>query len=476
MSRNPRHVYEFDSFVVDLEERCLESDGEVVPLTARSFDLLVALVEGRGRVLTKDELLETVWTDSVVEEANLTVGVYALRRALGDSATEPRYIETIPKRGYRFIADVAETTDEIAPPDGARPVAPSQTVVRAVRPARRAALVVLAAVVVVAVAAVVYTATSASAPAPHAVDPAARVAYLRGRHFWNQRTANGLSKSIAYYRRALEIDPDYALAYAGIADSYVFDLADWPKASAAARKALELDPSLAAPHASLGFGLMFHQWDWAGAERELLRAIELDPSYATAHQWYATWLEAHGRLEEARAELDRAEQLDPTSASIVADLAELAYFEHDYDRAVARAREALDLDPEMMSAHLCLVRAYERQGKDAEWMAARREMAARTTYGEAAVEDDRAAFAAGGMNAAIRRDVERSIQSPGMYRYEIARQYAILGETDHALDWLERAVEHRGFFLVYVRVDPVFEPLRRTDRYREIERRVGLAP
>jgi DNA-binding winged helix-turn-helix (wHTH) protein/tetratricopeptide (TPR) repeat protein len=466
---------------MDLEDRQLAREGEVLPLTARAFDLLATLVERRGHVVTKDELFESVWAGSFVEESNLTVTVSALRRALGDRPTDAHYIETVPKRGYRFVAPVREASEELmerTPPDDAtherqparRPLARRPLARRPL--ARRAALAGACVLLLLGLAA--YTLSDGDPPRTERTD--ARAAYLKGRHFWNKRTAGGLSKSIVYYRRAIEIDPSYALAYAGLADSYVFDLADWPKAEAAARKAIELDPSLAAPHATLGFGLMFHHWDWAGAERELQRAVELDPEYATARQWYATWLLAHGRLEEAKRELDAAQQIDPLSVAIASDQALLAYFRHDYERAIELAREAIELDEEAIFALDCIVVSYERLGRGEEFLAARRAAHQVMNSPERSAEDE-AAFRAGGIKAVCLEEArmnERTWRNPDQFAYAIAQSYARAGDYDTALTWLERACQNRGFALLYVKVDPVFDEIRRHPRFAAVERCVGI--
>jgi tetratricopeptide (TPR) repeat protein len=301
----------------------------------------------------------------------------------------------------------------------------------------------------------------------------AREAYLRGRYFWNKRSAVGVARSVTLFRRAIELDPEYALAYSGLADAYVFDLSDWPKAAETARKALALDPTLAAPHATLGFGLMFHDWDWEGAERELQLALELDPRYATAHQWYATWLATRGRLEEARQQLAEARRLDPLSLSILGDQAQLAYFERDYARAEALCREALDLDPDFVWAHIHLSKIYAHTGQPAELYAARRRadvLSGAPPEWLAALDES----APRGRDAMLRAAARHYEAHPIAVAYAIAECYAHLGERDLALDWLERASDERNFYLVYMKVEPTFDGLRREPRFQEVARRVGL--
>ncbi len=487
-----RHTYEFGPFSLDLEERCLERDGEVLPLTAKTFDLLLTLVERRGRVVTKDELFDTVWAGSFVEESNLTVSVSALRRALGDRPAASQYIETVPKRGYRFVApvrEISEAREEESTVDGVttRERTRAEVVIEddtelstrvATQPMARRAGVAGAAVIVLGLGAFTIGVGVRTPPGSGTEHPEARAAYLKGRHFWNKRTADGLSKSIANYRRAIEVDPNYALAYAGLADSYVFDLADWPKAETAARRAMELDPSLAAPHATIGFGLMFHHWDWAGAERELTRAVALDPDYATARQWYATWLLAHGRLEEAKRELDDARRIDPLSVAIISDQAALAYFQHDFERAVLVAAEAIELDRDAVFARGIVANCYERLGKGEEFINARRSYREATGDAEGLAADE-AAYRLGGIKAVRLADArmnEQEWRNPDQFAYAIAQGYACAGEFDVALGWLERACQIRCFMMPYIKVDPVFDDVRRHPRFAEVERCVGLSP
>ena len=490
-----QHFYEFGPFRLDLAQRCLLREQEIVPLAARAFDVLAVLAGSHGRVVAKDALMERVWAGSFVEESNLTVTISAVRRALGDSPAEPRFIETVPKRGYRFVAPVREVSVESAACEGGpadvtmRERTRSRLVVEAgpeevgaparlalaARAAPRASRVAFsaAAAVLIGLGALSYAGGFGPArPAPAAPSDEAREAYLRGRYFWNQRSAAGLSKSVTCFRRAIDLDPGYALAYSGLADAYVFDLSDWPKAAETARKALDLDPTLAAPHATLGFGLMFHEWDWEGAERELKLAIEIDPEYATAHQWYATWLAARGRLEEAGQQLREARRLDPVSLSILADQAQVAYFERDYDRAAALCREALELDPDFVWAHIHLSKVYAHTQQAAAYYEARR----RADALSGAPADWLAALdasAPGGRDAMLREAIRAYEARPVAVAYAVAECYAHLGDRERALDWLERAVAERNFYLVYAKVEPTFDGLRRDPRFQEVVRRVG---
>ena len=191
-------------------------------------------------------------------------------------------------------------------------------------------------------------------------------AYVAGRFFWNQRTSAGLYKSIDYFERAISRDPAFALAYAGLADAYAFDLEQWPKAESSARKALQLDDTLGEAHASLGFVRM--AWDKGTAEPEFKKAIELSPRYATAHQWYAIDFASRGRMSEAKEEMRQALALDPYSASINADMAQMYYFAHEYDLAAQQCQRALAIDPNFLNTHINLHDIYIQKGMDAQAM------------------------------------------------------------------------------------------------------------
>jgi DNA-binding winged helix-turn-helix (wHTH) protein/tetratricopeptide (TPR) repeat protein len=493
VSTETRRVYEFSQFVLDLEARALLRDGRTVPLPSRAYELLVALVEARGRIVTKDELLDSVWEGAFVEESNLTVAVSALRRALGDNKSEPVFIETIPRRGYRFVPDVHEVTEAnriVRSIDGDvrmvqatrveidAPAVPFGTTVEqpalavAPQPATSWRRPVATLCLAVAAATAMGIGVESRFASFDRVDPQARAELLRGRHQWSRRTGPGIVRSVEHFRRAIELEPGYADAYAGLAGAYVFDLADWPKAESAARTAIAYDPRQADAHAVIGFGRMFHQWDWAGAKDELDTALAIDPECVSALQWRAAWLAAHGRLEEAKLSLGKAATIDPVYAPVLVDLAEIAYFEHDYPRAISLAREALEIDPGIPAARVVIMNSAAWLDDGEAYMAARRELDARAGTAESLRAAIESAFASGGIKAVIRVNLERQLANPTAQAFGIATSYKWLDERDAALDWLERAVDEHAFGLVYLTVDPVFDDFRRLDRFRAIERRV----
>ncbi|MCH8912571.1 MAG: tetratricopeptide repeat protein, partial [Planctomycetes bacterium] len=316
--------------------------------------------------------------------------------------------------------------------------------------------------------------------------PAAHEAYLRGRYYWNKRTPEGLKKGLEHFQRAVEQDPGYALAYAGVADSYAV-MASWnllppdegyPKAKAAATKALEIDDTLAEAHALLAVVAKEYDWDFSRAERGFRKALQLNPGYATAHQWYAEYLAAMGRHEEAIAEIERAEELDPLSLIINAIAGYVCYFASEYDQAIDHCQKALELDPNFATAHYFIGWVYERKGMYGEAIAELQK--ARTLSGNIDFLAVLAhAYAVSGRTKQARKMLdevkafsERAYVSP----YVLALIYMGLGEKDQAFAWLETAYAERAINLVVLKVDPRYDELRGDPRFDDLLRRIGLLP
>ena len=309
--------------------------------------------------------------------------------------------------------------------------------------------------------------------------------YLKGRYFWNKRSEEGLTKGIEYFKQAIDKDPGYPLAYAGLADSYyILGYYNWlppkeayPKAKAAAVKALELDDSLAEAHAALAAVRRDFDWDWVEAEKEFRRAFELNASYASAHQWCANLFNALGRREEALTEMKKAQELDPLSLIINADLGRTFYFARQYDQSLEQFRKTLDMDPNFALAHLWLGQVYEQ----------------RRTYEAAIVEFQKGISVFGGSSYALARlghayavagrrgeaqmvlnQLDELAKQKYVSPYDTAVIYAGLGEKDRAFAWLERAYEERSNSLDFLKVEPSLDPLRSDARFQDLIRRVGL--
>jgi TolB-like protein/DNA-binding winged helix-turn-helix (wHTH) protein/Flp pilus assembly protein TadD len=319
------------------------------------------------------------------------------------------------------------------------------------------------------------------------VSPEAYEAYLKGRYFWNKRTADGLTTAVDHFNHAIEKDPSYAQAYSGLADAYAL-LGDWqyarmtpkealPRARAAAIKALELDDTLGEAHTSLAFCLDGFDWDFEAGEREFRRAIELNPGYATGHHWYAWHLSLLGRKSEAIAEMRRAVDLDPLSLIINADLAELLLIAHLYDDSIRQSRKTIELDPNFGLAHNQLAQAYlQRQMRDEA--IAELQKAIQLSGGSPTCRANLArAYAASGRRAEavqLLSDLIRRSEPRNSHASEIAMIYAALGDRDHAMTWLERGYEERINPGVLLR--PGFDPLRSDPRFQGLVRRMGLNP
>lgn len=652
------HFYEFGPFRLAPADRLLLRDDQPVSLAPKLFDILVVLVERQGRMLAKDELMQAVWPDAFVEEGNLTRNVSTLRKALGEGENDQHYIETVPKHGYRFVAEVREfgngdtelevrqrirasvvVEEEEGEKDRGRereterrgegsekrfaeslPLSPSLflhwpmltagalVIVLVVsvgywrRSSRAKPASPVAAVKSIAVlpfkpltpyegdnylglgmadtlitklsslrplvvrptsAVLKYAAPSqdplaagreqqvdavldaslqrdgerlrvtvrllsvsdgtalwtyqceevqcdslfamqdviseqvATALMPlvtgeerqrlrkhYTEDKEASLAYMRGRYFLSQRTVEGFERGIKYFRQAIEKDPNYALAYAGLADCYsllvnyawIAPKEGFPKAKAAALKALALDDAMGEAHASLAKILHLYDWNWAEAEREFQRATELKPGYATAHQWYGEYLISLGRFEEAKAELRQALELDPISLAVNVAQGFPFYFERRYDEAIAAYRKALELNPNFGAAHQRLAEAYEQKGMNQEAFSAYLMYSILMGSGPEWIKRIKDAYAASGFRGYWQVcGAEHTDNYIGKSRP--AQIYARLGEKEKAFEWLYKAYQDRDHMLAqYLKVDPVFDGLRADPRFADLLRRVGLAP
>ena len=317
------------------------------------------------------------------------------------------------------------------------------------------------------------------------VNPQAYESYLKGRFFWNKRTADGLKVAAAYFKQAVEEDPKYPEAYSGLADTYAL-LGDWqyavmtakealPKAKAAAIKALELDDNLGEAHNSLAFCLDGFDWDFAAAEKEFRRAIELNPSYATAHHWYAWHLSLLGRNSEAISEMKKAKDLDPLSLIINADLAELYLIAHSYDESIQQSHRTIEMDSNFAHAHNQLAQAYLQKQMFGEAVG-ELQKAIKISGGSPTFTANlaRTYAAMGRRNEAVELlDDLRKHSTPGYSRAsEIAAVYVALGDNDRAITWLEKGFDER--FNPGVLLRPGFDPIRSDPRFQNLLRRIGL--
>ncbi|HEV2860040.1 MAG TPA: tetratricopeptide repeat protein [Pyrinomonadaceae bacterium] len=564
------HVYEFGPFRLDPAERLLLRQNVPVTLTPKVFDILLMFVRNSGRALGKEAFMREIWPDSFVEEGSLNRNVSTLRKALGDGEGGHRFIETLPKLGYRFVAEVRE----VGGPAPARSIAvlpfkamagqesdehylglgmadaiivklsnlsqinvrptgavlkytdAGQDIVTTGRELRVEALLdgrvqqagdrvrVTVQFVSIPDGALIWAGTfdekftdifavqdSISEQVARALtlklsgaerqsltkhyteNGAAYQSYLKGRYYWNKMTSEGLRRSLECFADAVGKDPRYALAYAGMAASYVhmeiygFVLPSeaMPRARAAALKAIELDATVAEAHASLALVRMFYERDWPEAEKEFRQALRLNPSYAAAHDWFAIYLMSKGRTQEALASIRKAQELDPLSLVINTDVACALYYARRFDESIDQCRWVLETEPNFVTAHFRIGLAYEQLGRYAEAAEAFRSAIALSADGSKAEamaafkggSDARASLAhtyalAGDYEGArgILADLEEQATRAYVPPHDIAMIYSALGETDKAFDWLRRAYRERFSLLVLLELDPRFDNLR----------------
>ncbi len=307
--------------------------------------------------------------------------------------------------------------------------------------------------------------------------------YLLGRYYWNKRTEEGFQKGIEQFEQAIEKDPNYASAYTGLADCYLLlsrfgglpPATAMPKARAAVTRALEIDDTLAEAHNSLAM-VFIRDWDWLAAEREWTRALQLNPNHATAHHWYGSFLSNRGRADEAIAEVKRAQELDPLSLPISADLAWVLYYARRYDQAVDQAHRTLAMDPTFARAHMVQGLVYLQQGRNAEaiaeFQAAReledsQQMIAQLGY----------AYAVSGRTSDAQKalnDLNELSKRHYVDPYWIALIYVGLGDKDRAFEWLGRAYEEPSSWLTSLKVEPQWDSVRSDPRFAALLKKVGL--
>jgi TolB-like protein/DNA-binding winged helix-turn-helix (wHTH) protein/Flp pilus assembly protein TadD len=629
MEARTEQRYSFGPFVLDPVEKTLYREGQPLSLPAKAFETLLALLEKRGHVVEKAELMSRIWPNTFVEEATLAQNIFTLRKVLGDSPEDHQYIETVPRRGYRFVAalrfvsseraSAAEVISAQESPGAARTRrAPTRTLAivtsllalcvsaswyvarnglgrRATPPAGKIILAVLPFQnltgdpeqdflsdgfteemitqlgriqperlgVIARTSAMQYKGKEEPAnriaqelrvdyilegslrrdgnrvrisaqlieakdqthlwagyydrdvhdvlnlesdvaqaiareieiklpPAALArlsksrpVDPEAYQLYLKGRFYLNQRTEEGFTRSIDLFQQAIAADPNYAKAYAGLADSHILLAAlgvkaptdTIPKARAAALHAIEIDEASPEAHASMGFILSRFDWNWPEAEREFKRAIDLDPAYTTAHHWYALHLVGLGRSTEAIAEIQRAQELDPASPLLATDAGLVFYSARQYASAEKECEKALAIEPKFGLAHRTLGLIREEIGMHREALAQFQE--ARGALGEdpwMLAEIGRSYLRAGNRKQALQS--MRELRQLSKKRYVSPLALALLEasldpKSAETFQWLEKAYESRINLSALV-VDPAFDGIRHDSRFHSLLRKAGL--
>jgi tetratricopeptide (TPR) repeat protein len=310
--------------------------------------------------------------------------------------------------------------------------------------------------------------------------------YLEGRYYQNRRTKDSFFKAIQSFQNAIAKDPGYALAYAGLADTYAL-LSNWgflspregyPKAKAAAMKALELDDNLAEAHTSLGSVESGYEWNWDSAERNFKRAIELNPNYSAALHWYAFYLSERGRYEEGITYIRKAQAVDPLSLIINANVGYILYVSRRYDEALAAVKKTLDLDPSFYLAYEYLGYIHEQQKLYDKSVAALQKAKSLSPDNMTIQAELARAYAVAGQKEkarAILNELLETSKSSYVSSFDIANIYIGLGEKDPAMEWLEKAYQGRSDQLAYLKMDPRLDPLRSDSRFIKLLTRVGLS-
>ena len=586
MPERASSAFRFGPFVLDVADRSLKRDGVSVPLTPKVFDLLVVLAANAGRLVEKEALLQSVWPDVAVEEGNLTKAVFSLRQVLEQDGT--RYIETVPKRGYRLGAAVAQDVPVAAV---VGPITPAASAPGQVPAAAENAIAVLpftdmsasrdqaffcegmSEEIINALGRVpelrVASYTSSQRFKGEAIDAkviaqelgvawllegsvrksgeTVRIAvqlvrasdgfsawsgrfdrrlddiftvqddiagtiagtltervveragplvtsktssseayalYLEGRFLWNKRPGDVVWQALERFQRAIELDPMFAPAHAGLASAYG-TLGAWEsgllppaealaKAKTAAARALELDPQLAAGHTAVGYARLHFDWNAAGAVQEFDQAIALNPAWVDAHHWQSHALCAAARFTESLGTCRRIVELDPLNPLMHAHVAWHHYMAREYAEALAQSERVVRMEPGFHWAHFFAGWSLERLGRKAEAIEQLKEAVRRSSsspvmlaglgHALAVVQDRRAA-------RRVIADLERVRGGTGLFAYELGVIRAALGEVDQAFEWFGRAVKERSGWIAYVHVDPRLDALHSDSRFAQLIRR-----
>jgi DNA-binding winged helix-turn-helix (wHTH) protein/tetratricopeptide (TPR) repeat protein len=503
-------VARFGVFEADLRSGELRKSGIRVKVQEIPFRALRLLLAHPNEVVSRDQLRQALWPDDVHVDFDRGVisAINRLRDALGDSAENPVFIETVGRRGYRWIAPTLApqpATPEPALAPEARADASTIPISEiSVAPPQHSPLWIwLLFVPTLAVLATggIYrwthrTSANSATPAAlgrrsthHPADHGAEDFYLKGRFYWNERTPDSLNQAVDFFTQAIVHDPNYAPAYVGLADCYnllreysVMPGSEaYPRALAAAKKATEIDADSSEAHASLAFVSFNGMWDFPTADREYRRAIELDPNNGIAHHWYATTLAALARYPEAISEIERSQALDPASKSILADKGRILWLAGRHEEATALLKQMEAAEPGFMSPHRYLKLAYLESGDYPDYLVEMKHEAL-LTHDHPAMAIAEAAgkgFASDGEQGLLRSQLEEERKFYAMGRfspYLLAETCALLGDKAAAQQYLEAAYAKRADELPNIEIDPTLKPLHREPAFRLLVAKIGLPP
>jgi tetratricopeptide (TPR) repeat protein len=310
--------------------------------------------------------------------------------------------------------------------------------------------------------------------------------YLKGRFYWNKRTAESIKKAIELLTAATEKDPNFALAYAALADCYVITsnysgarpAETMPQAKAYAMKSIEIDGTLAEPHAALGMVKWNFEWDKDGSENEYKRAIQLNPNYPTAHHWYSRFLRGMGRWDEALIEIKRAAELDPLSLIFMNNIAELYLDRGDLNSSLSVCQKMIELDPGFWSTHAVLGNIYVKQGRYAEAEAEAQKAVDLTNRSNAALALLGYVYARSGRRneaQSVIAELEKRFENKTADARDLAVVYAGLNDKNKAFEWLEKGYQYRSFQLAGLKLEPsLVEALSNDQRWADLSRRIGI--
>ena len=467
----------FGEFELDLRARELHHNGHTVLLQPQVFVVLVRLLDTPGEVVVREDLQRAIWPSGtfVDFESGLNAIMRRLRHVVGDDADTPRYIETLPRIGYRFIAPVTSFSEQAPDANAAASLVEAKIGNVAQNPGSGRRYIRLGA----ALASLLVLTATLSIPERH---KEAQRAYAMGVYELERWTRDDLNRSAEYFERSLRYDDTNAAAWAGLARSYTLlaalqftpSQAGVSKAKAAALKALDRNPSSAAAHTAMG-GVLMSEWSWTAAGAELRRALSLDPQNADAHQLFGYWLLSQAQAGDAVTEMKRALDLAPQSPNKRNSLAVALFYARRFDEALAMWRDTAAVEANSVRRHLRLVFVYDLKGLRSESIA---EMLAalRSSGNVDAAGEVEQTFASRGYEAARRAFYRKEIdiESGAGQQHQIAADYIALGENDHALAALNRAAQSRETGLNYLSVDPRFDALRSDTRFSAVLGTVGL--
>lgn len=518
----------FGVFEADVRSGELRKNGIRVKIQDLPFRALKLLLSRQHEVISREEFRRSLWPEGVFVDFDhgISSAINRLRDALGDSADNPIFIETVDRRGYRWIAPSyvptpslpqgpklvtsasvptqVETASLSAPADQIPlQVVPSNLQVAKSQAAllRRSWVLVFPALALLLAAwgfKPVYRAAKAAAIKPRSASHGtsapgdqpgseAEQFYLKGRFYWDKRTPDALNKAVDSFTQAIVHDPNYAPAYVGLADCYNLlreytlmpSSEAYPRALAAAKRAVELDDQSSEAHATLAFALFWGSWDAFNAEREFRRAVELNPNNAVAHHWYATYLGSLGRNKESLAEIERAQALDPASKSILADKGILLSSAGHRDEAIALLKQLEMTEPDFISPHRYLkdmdFSSGDYTGYLKEWRNEATLLHDDSALRQvAAAEKGYAQSGAKGMLQNIQAEQKKLYESGSLSPFVLARTDALLGDKQEALHLLETAFQKHDDNAFSIPSDPSFNSLHDDPAFKELTARLSF--